>query len=147
MERSEFLKKCGAFCLGGLAIPPLLQSCKSFYYASSEISDDKLKVKKSEFRIDKNEQSTYRSYVLVNSDKLNFPIYLYRFDDNAYSALWMECSHQGAELSAHGDTLSCPAHGSEFDKNGNVTQGPAQRPLRKFATSTDNEYILISLAK
>lgn len=147
MERSEFLIKCGALCLGGIAVSQLLQGCKSYYYASSEVVGDKLKVKKVEFQIAKNEQVTYRNYVLVNSDRLNFPIYLYRISENEYSALWMECSHQGAELSAHGDTLSCPAHGSEFDKNGNVTQGPAQKPLRKFATSTDPDYIFISLAK
>lgn len=146
MERIDFLKRCGALCLGGLAIVPMLQSCSSAKYVSSELSGTHLKVKKAEFELVKEGQITYRSYVLVNPEKLNFPIYLYRISEGQYSALWMECSHQGAELSAHGDTLSCPAHGSEFDKNGNVTQGPAQKPLRKFATHVEGDSILISLS-
>lgn len=147
MERVDFLKKCGALCLGGFAISQLLQSCKTQFYATGEMSGNNLKVKKSDFELTKDGQISYRKYILVNSDKLNFPIYLYRINENDYSALWMECSHQGAELSAHGDYLSCSAHGSEFDKNGNVTQGPAQKPLRKFPTSLEGDSILISLSK
>jgi Rieske Fe-S protein len=58
----------------------------------------------------------------------------------------MECTHQGAELSAHGELLTCPAHGSEFDKLGNVMQGPAQSNLRKFKTKIENQYVLIHLS-
>lgn len=146
MERIDFLKRCGALCLGGLVIAPLLQSCGSTHFVSSELAGSNLKVKKADFQLIKDGQITYRSYVLVNPEKLNFPIYLSRLSEDQYTAVWMECSHQGAELSAHGDTLSCPAHGSEFDKNGNVTQGPAQKPLRKFATRVEGDYILISLS-
>ena len=127
MERLDFLKRCGALCLGGLAISPLLQSCTGAQYVSSELSGSNLKVKKADFQVLKDGQITYRNYVLVNPEKLNFPIYLSRLSEDNYSAVWMECSHQGAELSAHGDTLSCHAHGSEFDKNGNVTQASSRR--------------------
>jgi Rieske Fe-S protein len=83
---------------------------------------------------------------LLKADKLNYPIYLYKLSATEYSALWMECTHQGAELSAHGDYLTCPSHGSEFDKTGKVTLGPAQTNLRKFKTSVEGQYILILLS-
>jgi len=147
MDRKNFLKSCGMICIGGAGISALLQSCAtSQYFAKNEISGNYLNVLATEFTLDKNGAPVDRKYVLVRSEKLNFPIYLYKINTQEYSAVWMECSHQGAELSAHGEQLSCPAHGSEFDKLGNVIQGPAQTNLRKFKTIIENEVIKIQLS-
>ncbi|MCU0430952.1 MAG: Rieske 2Fe-2S domain-containing protein [Cytophagaceae bacterium] len=147
MDRKDFLKTCGLACVGGLGISALLQSCTtSQYFAGNELTGSHLKILQTEFTLDKKGQPVNRSYVLVKSEKLNFPIYLYKLSETDYSALWMECTHQGAELSAHGDYLTCPSHGSEFDRLGNVTQGPAQNNLRKFKTSIENQFILIHLS-
>lgn len=147
MDRKNFLKSCGMICIGGAGISALLQSCAtSQYFAKNEISGNYLNVLATEFTLDKNGAPVDRKYVLVRSEKLNFPIYLYKINTQEYSAVWMECSHQGAELSAHGEQLSCPAHGSEFDKLGNVIQGPAQTNLRKFKTIIENGVIKIQLS-
>lgn len=147
MNRKEFLKTCGLACISGSAIATLLQSCASaHYYAASELKDSSLKVLKTEFTQDKKGQPINRKYVLVKAENLNFPIYLYKLNETEYSALWMECTHQGAELSAQGEYLTCPSHGSEFDKLGNVTEGPAQKNLRKFKTTVDGQYIIIQLS-
>jgi cytochrome b6-f complex iron-sulfur subunit len=50
------------------------------------------------------------------------------------------------ELNVNGDMLSCPAHGSEFNNKGAVLQGPAERPLKKFPVTTDNENIYIHIS-
>ncbi len=147
MDRKDFLKTCSMACLGGLGIAVLLQSCSTaHYFANNEISGEYLKVLLTEFTLDKKGQAVNRKYVLVKSEKLNFPIYLYKLNEKEYSAVWMECTHLGAELSAHGEYLSCPSHGSEFDKLGKVTQGPAQNNLRKFRTSIEKQYLLIHLS-
>lgn len=146
MNRNKFLKTCGLVCVGGTSIAILLQSCAGQYFAASSIEGKYLKVLLSEFVADSKGKPVNRKYVLVKSDKLNFPIYLYKLNDNQYSALWMECTHQGAELSVHGDFLSCPSHGSEFDKLGTVVSGPASANLRSFSTHTDNQYIYIQLS-
>ena len=42
------------------------------------------------------------------------------------------CTHQGCVL-RHDDALDtwdCPCHGSRFDPDGNVLQGPANTPLK-----------------
>lgn len=133
--------------MGGTALASLLQSCSSGqYYASNEFTKDGIKVSKREFTHNKNGKGISRNYVFVKPEKLNFPIYLYKISENEYSALWMECSHQGAELSAHGEYLACPAHGSEFDKFGHVIQGPAINNLRTFKTVVDAQYIYIHLS-
>jgi len=43
------------------------------------------------------------------------------------------CTHMGCTVQPDGDTLHCPCHGSMFDpKTGQVTHGPAKRPLPKI---------------
>lgn len=124
MDRKEFIKTCGMFCLGTVGMSALMQSCATtHYYAANELSGQYIKVKLTEFTLNKNQQAVNRRYVLVRSEQLKFPIFLYKISNSEYSALWMECTHMGAELSAHGDYLVCPAHGSEFDKTGQVMQG------------------------
>jgi len=76
---------------------------------------------------------------------LAFPIYVFRVSENEFSALWMQCSHQGNELQALGDQLHCPAHGSEFDFKGQVTQGPASHNLRSFPVAIQSDQIFIDL--
>lgn len=147
MNRKDFIQSCGMICIGGIGIAALLQSCAGTaqYFASNEVSGGYIQVRETEFTLDKNGAVIDRKYVLVRSEKLNFPIYLYKVNAAEYSAVWMECTHQGAELSAHGEQLSCPAHGSEFDKFGHVVQGPAQANLRKFKTIVENGAIKIQL--
>jgi Rieske Fe-S protein len=57
----------------------------------------------------------------------------------------MQCTHQGNELSAYGDKLVCSAHGSEFDNRGNVTNSPADKPLKSFQVTIKNNSLNISL--
>jgi Rieske Fe-S protein len=147
MDRKKFIQSCGMICVGGVGIAALLQSCTAGqHFASSEINGSYLHVMATEFTLNKKGEVVDRRYVLVRSEKLNFPIYLYKISEQEYSAVWMECTHQGAELSAHGEHLSCPAHGSEFDKLGNVIQGPAQTNLRKFKTQVEGPIIKILLS-
>lgn len=86
-----------------------------------------------------------RKYVLVRSEKLGFPICVYKLDDQHYSALLMECTHKGCELQPHGDFLVCPCHGSEFNSTGAVLSPPAEQNLHAYTLTTDHENIYIQL--
>ena len=87
-----------------------------------------------------------RSWIIVRNDALQYPIYLYRFSENEFSALLMKCTHQGTELQAAGDHLHCPAHGSEFNNKGMMTQGPAETTLRSFKITADADKVFIDLS-
>lgn len=145
INRKYFLTQCGLICLGSIVGVAVFSSCGT-YYAAHELSDSVLKVKRSEFTQDQKGHPIHRKYVLVKSEKLHFPIFLYKSGEQEFSALWMECTHQGTELSAHGDFLVCPSHGSEFDHEGQVMNGPAAKNLKKFNLHTDEIYIYIHLS-
>jgi Rieske Fe-S protein len=89
--------------------------------------------------------SNYRPYIVLDESPYEWPIVLYRFSDTEYSALLMRCTHQGSELSAHGEIMTCSAHGSEFDTRGQVVTGPAETPLQTFEVSTDETNVYIHL--
>ena len=60
-------------------------------------------------------------------------------DSNGVYAMSAICTHAGCFLDDGKQTiaagLSCPCHGSVFDGNGAVTQGPARAPLQHYAVS------------
>ena len=124
---------------------PVISACQSTYYTTGTVESNGLSVAKSEFSYLKKDQPMTRQYIIVTSDQLEFPIYLFRFSDNEYSALWMKCTHQGNELRASGDHLHCSAHGSEFNNRGEVAQGPADKNLRAFPVTADADKIFIDL--
>jgi Rieske Fe-S protein len=61
-------------------------------------------------------------------------------DANGVYAMSAVCTHQSCLVDGHKTIaagLSCPCHGSAFDGNGIVTQGPANQPLQHYAVAID----------
>lgn len=145
MNRKDFIKTCGFVCLGGGAVSTLFQSCSITKTITGNINDSDLIVAVSEFEIMSNDQIQYRKYIILNNDLLKFPVCVYRFDENNYTAIWLQCTHLGSELQVFGNKLQCPAHGSEFNSSGVVTNGPADRNLRTFPVILEDNFLKISL--
>lgn len=146
MDRKEFIKTCGFACLGGTILAPLLQSCTSTnYFARTTLGNNQIIIRKSEFLQIKKDKTVQRKYILVKSEKHNYMICIYKFDEENYSALLMECTHKGCELQPHGEYLVCPCHGSEFTNKGTVQNPPAEKNLQTFKITTDNENIYMHI--
>lgn len=143
MKRKDFIIKCSYACLGASSVGVLLQSCVSTKSISAQIAGDNLIIPESDFK--RNQE--FVKYLIVTNDQLEFPIYVFRFSDRDYSALYLQCTHQGNEVNAYGEKLVCSAHGSEYDNRGSVTNGPASNPLRSFPVELKNQNLLISLKK
>jgi Rieske Fe-S protein len=62
-------------------------------------------------------------------------------DAGGVYAMTLTCTHAGCDIGQHGTVsprgLFCGCHGSQFDANGNVVQGPATQPLDHFAVTVD----------
>ncbi len=121
--------------------------CTPTRYISGKLGKDGLTVSKDEFKIQQKGGTAYSSFIIVRNESLQYPICIYRLSDQEYTALWMQCTHQGAELQASGDVLQCPAHGSEFNNKGQVTNGPASAHLRTFPVKVNANDLFIDLRK
>ena len=141
MERKLFLKSCGYACLGGSMLSVFLESCSGSKQIEGTIKNDDMVVPVISFH----HNNSFRKYIIVTHEKMKFPICVYRFNENAYSALLMRCTHQGAELQVFGEKLECPAHGSAYNNRGIVQNGPADTNLRTFPVSIQNDQVYISL--
>ena len=147
MKRREFISGSCSLCLSAMVLPTLLPGCKSTLYISGELNKDGMIVDTEDFKIKENGKISYRSYLEIRNEELSFPICIYRFSANDYSTLWMQCAHQGAEVQVAGTHLQCPAHGSEYDSRGRVTNGPAETGLRTFPVMVANNQLFIDMRK
>jgi len=143
MDRKKFLKTCGYACLGTLSVGLLLQSCMTTKSVNVVLEGDKVRVPLSDFQ---NKDSFYK-YLMVRNPQIAFPIYVFRFSEKEYTALYLQCTHQGNEVNAYGEKLVCEAHGSEFDNRGNVTNGPAEKPLHSFPIQINPNELIISITQ
>lgn len=142
MKREAFLKTCGFACLSGSLLGLMLEGCISTGKSvSGVIEESDLVIPAADFQI----KDSFRKYVVVQHEKLKYPICVYRFSETEYTALLLRCPHQGAELQVFGSRLQCPAHGSEFNNKGVVENGPADTNLRTFPVTEHNHQLYISL--
>ena len=145
MNRRTFVKATCISCVTSGLVPALLTGCQSTHYVSGTVDDVGITVPISEFSYIEKDQTLIHQYILVQNDKLQFPVCLYRLSESEYSALWMKCTHKGAELDVAGDHLHCPRHGSEFTNKGAVRHGPAEHALRTFPVIVKADSVTIDL--
>lgn len=61
-----------------------------------------------------------------------------------FTALTAICTHQQCTVTGiENQTYVCPCHGSRYDFNGGVVQGPAPASLRQFPTTLANDVLTI----
>ncbi|UOQ73875.1 QcrA and Rieske domain-containing protein [Hymenobacter cellulosilyticus] len=71
----------------------------------------------------------------------NSAVIVARLTDGSYIAVQAPCTHEGTTLvfQASSSMFRCPNHGSLFNPNGTVANGPAERALKKYTvTQTGN---------
>jgi Rieske Fe-S protein len=141
MERKEFLKAGCKICLLGAAgyIIPSLSSCVALVSPvfDATVEDNKIKVPAKLF-----EQSLLQ---VIRPQGWYFDIAVQKKENNIYSALLLQCTHQDNQLTIASNGYSCSLHGSQFDKDGNILKGPAELSLKKFEVTESGNNIIIHL--
>lgn len=99
----------------------------------------------SEFVIGDASMRSFRQFVIGYPDILQYPLCVFRHREKDFTALLLRCTHQGTELQVFGDTMQCPAHGSEFDNRGRVQHGPASFDLVTFPIVNERDQIRIAI--
>jgi nitrite reductase/ring-hydroxylating ferredoxin subunit len=64
-------------------------------------------------------------------------------DETGFYALRLICTHLGCTVVVTEDALSCPCHGSRFDRQGRVLTGPADRSLLRMQVEVRRELVEI----
>ncbi|HET6846280.1 MAG TPA: Rieske (2Fe-2S) protein, partial [Anaerolineales bacterium] len=64
-------------------------------------------------------------------------------DQSGFTALSLQCTHLGCTVEDAKGDFECPCHGSRYDSDGNVTRGPAARPLPRLRTEVNADGHLI----
>lgn len=132
MNRRAFLTNTCKACLGLAVLASMGQSCANLKILTVDLEGNELVVPLEKFEFSTKKGIAYKKNVVVYHGKMEFPICVFRKNANDYSAIYMRCSHQGAELQVFGDKLQCPAHGSEFNAQGQALSAPAFKNLQSF---------------
>ena len=142
MKRSDFLKLSCTGCMlsaaGFAGIGALLEGCSpkgsgSIY--KGEVTDKKLLVPVSSLAKDK--------VTIVRGKGMDYDVAVHPVGEGKYEALLLRCTHFSNPLIVSGNSYSCALHGSQFGTNGEVTHGPASRPLQKLACEIDGQNLVI----
>jgi cytochrome b6-f complex iron-sulfur subunit len=81
----------------------------------------------------------------VQGPGMERPVYVRRLASGEHVALLASCTHQGCQPEPVADRLVCPCHGSEFAFDGAVLQGPAERPLARYAVAVEDDRLVVSV--
>ena len=123
----------------------LLEACSTHRYITDySFLDQKITVKKTLFTVIKKGEPVQQKFILLKPDSFQFPLVIYKIQEK-YHTFLLQCTHQGCELTPYETTMVCPCHGAEFDRQGEVTQGPADINLKPFSTTQDDENIYIHI--
>ena len=127
MDRREFIKKSCFSCMAlgaGVAIPSL-SSCATMPIIKTSIESNKTTIASSNFVNGINA-------LLVRPKNLDYDILVVKKSDASYDAFLMQCTHNQFALSCNKSQIFCSSHGAEFDFEGNVVKGPAEKKLKTF---------------
>ena len=86
------------------------------------------------------------NFQLIQPKNLYYNIGLKKESDGTYTALLLRCTHADNQLTPAGNGYTCNLHGSKFDSEGHVVNGPAERPLKKYPTQVVSDQIIIHLS-
>jgi Rieske Fe-S protein len=137
--RRDFLKTIGG-ALAAAAGAPLLSSCAGQANYRAQVADDKIIIPKK----DAAPLSKPNGVMLTTAPRVG-RLLLRNIDGKEIAALALTCTHRGCEVQPLPDGFECPCHGSEYDNRGNVVEGPARLPLKRFTVEETVDSFIVKL--
>ena len=74
------------------------------------------------------------------------PVYLLVLDGGGFAAVSSVCTHRGCTVDLGGPGLACPCHGSQYDREGRVMRGPANRALTRYPVRANGDELIIEVS-
>ncbi len=141
MERRDFIKNTCRICLLGASGVALadLAGCSpagSKVVFKPDVTNNTVTVPLTMFA-EKNLQ-------IISPKKYPYEIAIEKSGAN-YKALLLRCTHFSNQLTPTGSGYLCTLHGSKFDHDGKVLNGPAEQPLQELRTEIIQDQLQIKL--
>lgn len=73
------------------------------------------------------------------------PVYLLVLEGGGFAAVSSVCTHRGCTVDLGGPGLACPCHGSQYDREGRVMRGPANRALTRYPVRVTGDQVIIEV--
>ena len=121
----------------GILMTDLLACSPSSKVLKLPVSDNAVKVPVTSF--------TTEQFQIVRPEGWFYDIAVRKNTAGEYEALLLQCTHQQNQLIVNQNGFKCMLHGSQFDLDGRVVKGPAERALTKFFTRTEQGQVIIQL--
>lgn len=138
MDRRHFLRTACQAC-GALALIPAaatLESCSTAKGVALAAKDGVLDIPLSAL------EATGRT--TVKAKGVQEKLLVVRRNDGTYTALALNCPHKNGPVNfKDGEGLKCGWHGSRFDLEGRVQNGPAKQDLKRYATEVSGDQLRI----
>lgn len=137
MNRRNFLEKAlGATMVAAIA-PSLLKATDAFAGGADPLGSVVLDLSLAKYAKLKNVNGSL--IYIPDAPNASKKMVITRVDASTFSVVSSICTHNACQVDPFDATtqrISCGCHGSKFDVNGIVKQGPASSPLKKY----DNAY-------
>ncbi len=138
LNRKNFIKfTCNTACGIGLGVALLnVESCSPFPVIKTKHEKGEIKIPLLSLKDKKD--------ILVRDLELDYDIMI-KEKEGKYTVLVLKCTHQDWLLSPNAKGFNCSLHGSTFDIDGKVVNGPAALPLKQLNYIVEKENIIITL--
>lgn len=91
------------------------------------------------------ELSEPRGSLRLLPDGWEDPVYLLVLENGSFAAVSSICTHRGCTVDLGGPGLACPCHGSQYDREGRVMRGPANRALTRYPVRVSGDQLIIEV--
>jgi Rieske Fe-S protein len=123
----------------GLPVLGLLSGCASLVTRSVTPVEGKLRLALAHFP----ELSEAGGSLRVRPSGTDETIYVISLGARRFAALSPVCTHLGCTVEIQATRLVCPCHGSTYDREGRVLQGPAEKALARYAAELGPDDVLV----
>jgi Rieske Fe-S protein len=143
MDRKDFIKGSCGICLAlssGFMLSAMLSACKMPLSVIKTSSDnDIVSIPLAEFE--------KMDFKLVRVNDYNYDLAIQKNPDGTFTTLLLMCTHQNNPLTKTGNNYYCTSHGSQFNHEGIVTKGPAEKNLIRLKTAVEKDHLKIRLLR
>lgn len=140
IDRRDFMRRA----TGALAATPLaalLAGCAALAARVVPVSEGKLHLALTHYP----ELETIGGALKLAPAGFETPVYVLTLARGQHAALSPICTHLGCTVEIQGSRIVCPCHGSTYDREGRVLQGPAERALTRYPATLSDGVLVIDL--